>query len=286
MITADLIRTLHPRHPNPNAAADALQQAAARFDLTDPESVAAWLANLSVESSLTPCRENMNYTDAARARRIFSQLHGYPDSAFVRNPRGMANIVYAGRLGNGNVASGDGWRYRGGGMIQTTGRNGYRTTGRLIGLDLEAHPELLEQYGPAALAAAAYWTRLSSADRLAQAGDIRGTRRAVNGPAMLHTDEMMAAYRRILPLIQARPAERPRLLLVPKNGGELVEWNGKDNPYGGVTLSDALAEQLRTVYPAGTGPHDHQGLRVWHRRNGDLVLERGTPPIPALPPRK
>ncbi len=274
MITPDLIRALHPKHPHPSAAADALQQAAARFGLTDPESVAAWLANLSVESSITPCRENMNYTDAKRARGIFSQLRGHPDSAFVRNPQGMANIVYAGRLGNGSVASGDGWRYRGGGMIQTTGRAGYRKTGQLIGLDLERQPELLEQYGPAALAAAAYWTRLSSADRLARAGDIRGTRRAVNGAAMLHADEMLAAYRRILPLIQAKPAERPRLLLVPKGGGEPVEWNGRDNPYGGVTLSDALAEQLRTVYPAGSDRAEHQGLYVYHRKNGDLVLER------------
>ncbi|GGN32208.1 glycoside hydrolase family 19 protein [Deinococcus daejeonensis] len=270
MITADLIRILNPRHPNPNAAADALQQAAVRFGLTHPESLAAWLANLSVESGFLPVRENMFYTNAARARTIFSQLRGHPDSAFIRNPQGMANIVYAGRLGNGSAASGDGWRYRGGGMIQTTGRNGYRKTGELIGLDLEAHPELLEQYGPAALAAAAYWTRLSSADRLARAGDIRGTRRAVNGPAMLHADEMMAAYQRILPLI--RPA--PRLLLVPKGGGEPGEWNGRDNPYGGVTLSDALSEQLRTVYPPGSGPHEYQGLRIWHRRNGDLVLER------------
>lgn len=269
MITPDLIRALHPAHPDPQAAAEALQAAAERFGITDPQSLAAWLANLSVESNLTPCRENLYYTDAARARRIFSALRAYPDSAFVRNPEGMANIVYANRLGNGNVRSGDGWRYRGAGMIQTTGKANFERTGDLIGLDLAAHPERLEEYGPAALAAAAYWTRLSPADRLARAGDIRGTRRAVNGPAMLHADLMLERYARVLPLVT--PA--PRVLLVD-GGGKEVPWDGKQTVYGGVTLNSALIEQLRLVYPSPGGPWPYQSLRVWRRRSGDLVLER------------
>lgn len=69
-------------------------------------------------------------------------------------------------------------------------------------------------------------------------------------------------------------APAPRLLLVPKNGGEPGEWNGRDNPYGGVILSDALAEQLRTIYPAGSPRAEYQGLYVYHQKDGDLVLER------------
>lgn len=171
--------------------------AADKFGITDPRSVRAWLANMSVESGLIPLRENLNYTNAARARGIFSALRGYPDAAFVRNPEGMANIVYAGRLGNGNVASGDGWRYRGGGFIQTTERANYRKTGELIGYDLEGQPELIEQVGISALSAAAFWTRLSAGDTVACRGDIRGTRRCVNGPAMLDVEAMLEAYARL-----------------------------------------------------------------------------------------
>ena len=286
MITSDLIRKLSPKHPNPQAAADALSKAAVRFGITDPESVAAWVANLAIESNLTPCRENLYYTDAARARRIFSALRAYPDSAFVRNPEGMANIVYANRLGNGDVRSGDGWRYRGAGMIQTTGKANFKRTGDLIGLDLVARPELLEQIGPAALAAAAYWTRMSSGDQLARAGDIRGTRRAVNGPAMLHADEMLAAYAKALPLVQAAPSQPGQVKLVPAGGGEPVTWNGQTVKYGGTLLTPALVEQLRTVYPPGSPRASYERLFVYHRSNGDLVLERQpvTPSsIPARP---
>lgn len=108
MITPEQILTLNPKHPNAEVTAAKLQMAADKFGITDPRSVRAWLANMSVESGLIPLRENLNYTNAARARGIFSALRGYPDAASVRNPEGMANIVYAGRLGNGNVASGDG----------------------------------------------------------------------------------------------------------------------------------------------------------------------------------
>lgn len=274
MITSDLIRRLNPKHPNPQAAADALQQAAVRFGITDPRSVAAWLANLTVESGLMPCRENLNYRDPRRARGIFSALAGYPDSAFLGNPQGMANIVYAGKLGNGPVSSGDGWRYRGAGMIQTTGRNNFRTTGKLIGLDLEGQPELLEQYGPAALAAAAYWTRMSSAHQCACAGDIRGTRRAVNGPKMLHADVMLGYYARTLPLVQqASPPAQGRVLLVPLGGGEPVVWDGRSK-FGGQDLV-TLVPQLQQVYASPGGPWEYGGvLRVWRRQSGDLVLER------------
>ncbi|ASN82937.1 glycoside hydrolase family 19 protein [Deinococcus ficus] len=287
MITPDLIRKLSPRHPNPQAAADALSKAAVRFGITDPESVAAWLANLAIESNLTPCRENLYYTDAARARRIFSALRAYPDSAFVRNPEGMANIVYANRLGNGNVRSGDGWRYRGAGMIQTTGKANFKRTGDLIGLDLVARPELLEQIGPAALAAAAYWTRMSQADALARAGDIRGTRRAVNGPAMLHAAEMLAAYAKALPLVPGAPvqAQPPRVLLVPVGGGQPVVWNGQPTRYGGTDLSAALVEQLRTVYPPGSARAAYERLFVYHQSDGDLVVER-QPVTPATIPAR
>jgi putative chitinase len=65
--------------------------------------------------------------------------------------------AYARRLGNGDEQSGDGWRYRGRGLIQVTGRGNYRETGAALFLPLEAQPELLEQAANAALSAAWFW---------------------------------------------------------------------------------------------------------------------------------
>lgn len=72
----------------------------------------------------------------------------------------------------------------------------------------------------------------------------------------------------------AQQTTAPRVLLVPLGGGEPVPWDGKAAKYGGVELSDALAEQLRVIHPAGSPRGEYLGVYVYHRRNGDLVLER------------
>jgi putative chitinase len=96
------------------------------------------------------------------------------------NPEALGNTVYAGRLGNGGPESGDGYRYRGRGMIQLTGRANYRTYGKIIGFDLERDPDLLLQYGVSALAAAAFW-KAHNLNRWADADDVAGVTRIING---------------------------------------------------------------------------------------------------------
>ncbi|MXV21784.1 hypothetical protein GLX28_19370, partial [Deinococcus xianganensis] len=129
----------------------------------------------------------MYYTNAARAAGIFWTAFGGVASRaqpFMRRPEALANKVYAHRLGNGPEASGDGWRYRGGGYIQLTGRTLYGTYSP-SGVGLAAHPELIERPEVSARAAALYWTQ-RGCNGPADRGDIDGTRRMVNGPTMLH----------------------------------------------------------------------------------------------------
>jgi len=85
------------------------------------------------EARLTPVRENMNYS-ATRIRKVWPRR---PEAVqFAGNPQGLANSVYGGRLGN-RVGSDDGWRYRGGGVDQLTGRDNYRKIG------IETRPEAI-----------------------------------------------------------------------------------------------------------------------------------------------
>jgi len=88
---------------------------------------------------------------------------------YERNPEKLANYVYASRLGNGDEASGDGWRYRGRGLIQTTGRSNYRATGAALTLQLESEPTLLEEPDHASLSAAWFW-KSHGLNELADAG--------------------------------------------------------------------------------------------------------------------
>ena len=113
-----------------------LMLAADRFDIDTELRVAAFLAQLSHESSrFTRVVENLNYS-ADRLAKVwpsrFADMTGQPTATakrIARRPEDIANVTYAGRMGNGSAGSGDGWKYRGRGLIQITGREMYQLCG-------------------------------------------------------------------------------------------------------------------------------------------------------------
>lgn len=269
MITPDLIRKLSPRHPNPQAAADALSKAAVQFGMTTTLRQAHFLAQLAHESALMPQEENLNYS-AQRLCQVWPNR--FPTLAVAQqcayNPVALANKVYGGRLGN--TAPGDGHRFRGRGLIQLTGRANYALYGPLVGVDLVAQPELLLRYDVSALVAGAYWER-HACNALADRDDLEGITRKINGGT-----NGLADRRRLLGVARADLAAQgqARKVILIDGGGKEVEWSGADTRYGGVDLTAALVSQLRLLYPQPGGPWQYQNLRVWVRKNGDMVLER------------
>jgi putative chitinase len=136
-----------------------LNDAMDRFDVRTLHRVAAFLAQIAHESDeFRRVVENLNYT-AKRLMQVWPKRFTSLAKArrYERQPKKLANYVYANRLGNGDEASGDGWRFRGRGLLQITGRGNYRATAQALALPLEDNPELLEQPGVAALAAAHFW---------------------------------------------------------------------------------------------------------------------------------
>lgn len=144
-----------------------------RWQINTPRRQAAFLAQIAHESNrLSRITESLYYTTPERLLLIFPRHFDNlsPASGYVRNPDALANRVYANRMGNGPSESGDGWRYRGRGLIQITGKNNYRACANGIGAPLLDQPDLLEQHGHAAESAAWYWTShgcnaLADADR-------------------------------------------------------------------------------------------------------------------------
>jgi len=119
-----------------------------------------WLAQLAHESAMFERMvESLNYTKAAQIRRTWPKRFANNSAAvaFVSKPERLANFVYANRLGNGDAASGDGWKYRGRGLIQVTGKDNYRDASESLGLPLLEEPELLEEPVHAADAAGWFW---------------------------------------------------------------------------------------------------------------------------------
>ena len=143
--------------------------------------------------------ENLNYKDPARLDAIFSAVAGIDDARALirRGPEAIANRVYANRLGNGDEASGDGWRYRGSGYKQLTGRSNYREIGAIVHIDLEGNPELARKPEPAAEIAFAFWDARECSP-LADLGDVEGVTERINGPARLGLSERRAATLRAL----------------------------------------------------------------------------------------
>ncbi len=152
MLTEAVIRKIAPRARQDYIAAlldgaDVLQ----RHSITTPVRMAQFLANVCAETGgLTIIRENMNYS-AARIKAVWPNR---PEAVkFAGNPQGLASCVYGGRMGN-RPGSDDGWNFRGCGAMQTTGRENFEKVGKILGLDLGNHPELLEDPKNSLIAAA------------------------------------------------------------------------------------------------------------------------------------
>jgi putative chitinase len=146
-----------------------LQLACTRFGILTREAIAAFLANIGVESEeLTVLVENLNYsaqelanTWPQRFATVAKAVRYTPNAlalSLAYKPQQIANYVYANRMGNGDVTSGDGWKYRGQGPFQITGKQQMQWMGAVLGLDLVNHPELLQSPAPGALSAALFFS--------------------------------------------------------------------------------------------------------------------------------
>jgi len=158
-ITEQKLSAIMPACSNVTTWVTALNNAMSRFDITGGQRMAAFLAQVAHESGqLARLSENLNYS-AKRLMQVWPSRFPTLEKArnYEKNPEKLANYVYAGRLGNGDEASGDGWRFRGRGLIQLTGRGNYRAAGQGIGLPLEEQSDLLGQPEAAALSAAWFW---------------------------------------------------------------------------------------------------------------------------------
>jgi putative chitinase len=100
--------------------------------------------------------------------------------ALHRKPEAIANVVYSNRMGNGPVESGDGWKYRGRGLKQLTGKDNANRCGKALGVDLVSSPDLLLQPFYAARSAAWFWKE-NNLSKFADLGDIEGMTKKVNG---------------------------------------------------------------------------------------------------------
>jgi len=184
VITAEALKKFAPKIKDEAIHAAVLEAARQKSTVNTARRLCHFMGQVFVETAgFTTLEENLNYRDPARLDFVFGAVKSTEDAAALikLGPQAIANRVYAGRLGNGNEASGDGWRYRGSGYKQLTGRANFREVGKKIGMDLENNPDLVRQPVTAARAAFAYWDACDCSP-LADKGDVEKITQLVNGP--------------------------------------------------------------------------------------------------------
>jgi putative chitinase len=168
---------------NPDIWYPLLAELLPKYEINTALRVAGFLAQCSHESlNFTVLKENLNYS-AEGLNATFSKYFiraGRDASTYARNPEKIANIVYAGRLGNGDTASGDGWRFRGRGVIQLTGRDNYTAFGKTKQLTALETVDYLET-SRGALESACWFWKINKLNALADAQDILAMSTKING---------------------------------------------------------------------------------------------------------
>lgn len=159
--------------------------------INTPDRVAMFMAQMSVESAkFNVFEENLNYSAQGLANtwphRFATDPHSTPyipsqvANSISRQPRKIANIVYANRMGNAGPETNDGWIYRGRGPKQITGKLNYSLLSTAVGIDYVTNPELLLDITHGATSAGWYW-QSRDCNQFADKGDIVGCTMAVNG---------------------------------------------------------------------------------------------------------
>jgi putative chitinase len=163
--------------------APALDAARAIAALDTPLRVRHFIAQVAHETaSFGSLVESTRYTNAARLEQMFKNVTSLAQAQQLVADGAVAigNCIYANRLGNGDAASGDGYRYRGRGFLMITGKTNYADVESYSGLPVLSQPELLGQPTTAAEAAARFWAK-RNINALADADDCDAVTRVVNG---------------------------------------------------------------------------------------------------------
>ena len=158
-----------------------LEDACFRYAINTPERQIAFLAQCAHESaSFTRLEEDLHYS-AARLLQIWPSRFTPEDALrMAYDERAIAERAYGGRMGNLPEGEGEGYKYRGRGLLQITGRDGYLKAGNALGVDFVSEPDLVAQPTFAALTAAAFWSR-NGCNELADDGRMQSITLRING---------------------------------------------------------------------------------------------------------
>ena len=201
--TRDQLAQMIPKNPYIDQWFDALSSILPEYEIATPQRVAAFLAQCAHESGgFVFLKENLNYK-AASLRRVFPKYFTDDNIAAQYAGKGemIANRVYASRMGNGDEASGDGFRYCGRGLIQLTGKQNYSFFAGSLEMEVEAVPEYLATFEGAVQSACWFW-ETNNLNQWADKGDILTLTKRING-GTIGLEDRIKHYEHALHIFEA-----------------------------------------------------------------------------------
>lgn len=264
-LTKDHVAELLKGNKNIDEWYKALKRYLPKYNIDTPARIAGFIAQCGHESNnFTVLEENLNYS-ADGLNKIFAKYFvkaGVDAKEYHRQPEKIANKVYGGRMGN--TQPGDGWRFRGRGVIQLTGRDNYTAFGKTLNMDPEKVVEHVSTIGGALESACWYW-KSRNINAAADAGDIVKMTKLVNGGTIgledrkkhyEHAMEVLTgkAHHTPTPTVTTAPAAAPSSpTLRIGSRGELV----------------AKMQQVLGVGADGVfGPGTEAAVKAWQAHNG------------------
>ena len=201
-IRQDQLQQILPGNPYIEHWCDALNKILSDYDISTPQRVAAFLAQTAHESGgYTALHENLNYTAQSLCRVWPSHFTADIADQYAHQPERIASRAYAGRMGNGDEASGDGWKFCGRGLIQLTGKSNYQAFADSVQMNVDDVPAFLQTFEGAIQSACFFWEN-TNLNAVADAGDITHMTKIING-GTLGLEDRTARYNHALQILGA-----------------------------------------------------------------------------------
>ena len=180
LISKDLLTNLGVTSARADKFVPELNTALPEYEIDTGLRVAHFLAQVLHESGkLRHVEENLNYSSEALLK-VFGKYFTPSEAAdYARDPKRIGSRVYGGRMGNGPEQSGEGYRYRGRGLIQLTGKNNYRKFSDWVGDDMVARPDSVATQYP--VRSAVYYWDMNNLNTLADSDEVRMVTKRING---------------------------------------------------------------------------------------------------------
>lgn len=263
--TAQHVRDFLKSNSEADAWYAAMVKVLPEWDIVTVERVAGFMSQCAHESgNFKVLSENLNYS-AEQLNKVFSKYFvkaGRDANLYARQPEKIANVVYASRMGNGDTASGEGWKFRGRGLIQLTGKENYSNFAKNRNMSLDEVVSYL-QTKEGALESACWFWNSRNINKSADSRDIVTMTRLINGGEN-GLDDRKEKWERALKILGSTSASPTTTKSSTTSAKPSRTLKRGDSGPDVKSLQEALKVGADGVFGAGT----ESALRTWQSKNG------------------